>query len=784
MVCADMPEIPSEFHRAVLDDHETATVVYEAVRDPPSGDIVDFRWVYANKAAENILAHRIDHLAGRRVREMLFGDLGERVYRVNRRVIESGEPAESVVKFAHIGRDAVFAIRSAKHGDYVITAYRDVTEKVNADKKLLEFATRLEVATRAADIGVWERDFETGNSYWDAQARRIHGLPQSDDEEIDSKHVDSLLHPDDLARIQGKVRVMGATGVIESRHRVIHPSGEERWVQIVARNVTDHRGKRLVGVCWDVTSEMRAEEELKSKARELELAAERLSIATEVADVGVWEFDFVTQKFFWNDEMFNILGMERQGFDGEFASWRERLHPEDASPVKDAMTRMLRTGRDISMRHRIVRPTGEIRHVRSYGRLVGGLENGRIIGSVLDITPHVLASEELERKTREAQAASEAKSRFLAAMSHEIRTPMNGVLGMSQALAMTEVTDRQREMIDLIVRSGESLLSLLNDILDIARVEAGAMTIGADAFHLGDLVRDVGALFLARAEGRGVDFSVVVAPEADGSVTGDDLRVRQILNNLVSNAIKFTEAGSVKVRVARDSASGEIVITVTDTGVGIAVDQIERIFEAFVQADDSNTRKFGGTGLGLSIVRRLAEAMGGSAIAQSELGAGSTFTVRLPLEVADAPAPVEAPKPALQETSRRCRALVAEDNPTNRRVIEAILGSAGVELTLAVNGREALTAWEEGPYDVILMDIAMPVMDGVETATAIRARERETGRARTPIVAVTANVMPHQIERYLQVGMDSHVPKPIDCGELIQAVLDATLDQGRRRIQA
>jgi PAS domain S-box-containing protein len=779
-----MAEMQDDFHRGVLDDHETATVVYEAVREPPGGDIVDFRWVYANKAGQNILAHRIDHLAGRRVREMLFGELGERVYRVNRRVIESGEPAESVVKFAHIGRDAVFTIRSAKHGDYVITSYRDVTEKVEADKKLLEFATRLEVATRAADIGVWERDFETGSSFWDAQARRIHGLPPSDTDEIDSKFVDALMHPDDLARIQGKARVLDATGVMESRHRVIHPSGEERWVQIFARKVTDHRGKRLVGVCWDVTAEVRAEDELKAKARELELGAQRLSIATEVADVGVWEFDFTSKKFVWNDEMFVILGISSENFDGEFSAWQQRLHPEDSGSIKDAMERMTRTGRDISMRHRIVRPDGEVRHVRSYGRLVGGLESGRIIGSVLDITPHVVAAEELERKTREAEAASESKSRFLAAMSHEIRTPLNGVLGMSQALAMTDVTERQREMIGLVVRSGESLLGLLNDILDIARIEAGALSIGADAFALGDLVRDVGALFQARAESRGVAFDVVVEPEADQSVTGDDLRVRQILNNLVSNAIKFTEVGGVTVRASRDPENGDVVLEVTDSGVGIAADQMERIFEAFVQADDSNTRKFGGTGLGLSIVRRLAEAMGGSATAESELGKGSTFTVRLPLAAGDAPERIEPAAPAPKETSRRCRALVAEDNPTNRRVIEAILSSAGVEMTLTTNGKEALDAWEEGPYDVVLMDIAMPVMDGVEAATAIRAREIETGRARTPIVAVTANVMPHQIERYHEVGMDSHVPKPIDCGALIQAVLDVTLDAGRIRAQA
>jgi CheY-like chemotaxis protein/anti-sigma regulatory factor (Ser/Thr protein kinase) len=315
----------------------------------------------------------------------------------------------------------------------------------------------------------------------------------------------------------------------------------------------------------------------------------------------------------------------------------------------------------------------------------------------------------------------------------------------------------------------------LNDILDISRIEAGAMSIGAEAFDLGLLARDVGGLFSARAQGGGVGFSVVVEPEADCEVTGDELRVRPILNNLDSNAIKYTEAGSVKVHVRQEGE--EFVLEVTDTGVGIAPDQLERIFDAFVQADDSSTRRFGGSGLGLSIVRRLAEAMGGTVTATSRQGVGSVFTARLPLPAAPARQPgpeAAAPEPAPASETRPCRVLVVEDNLTNQRVIEAILGSAGADITLAENGLEAVSAWEAEDFDLILMDITMPVMDGVQAATAIRERERASGRARTPIVAVTANVMPEQLDNYRVVGMDGHVAKPLDCNRLIQAVRDAT----------
>jgi PAS domain S-box-containing protein len=771
-----MVEASPDFFRIVLEEHETPTVVYEPLRDD-AGEIVDFTWVFANKAAVGVLPKPLEELKGRRMCEVMADDsvagpLVPAAFREKRDVVLTGQPSENVHKFAHQGADLYVRLRNTPVGRYVVTTYSNVTSRVEKDAQLHEFAARLDVATRAAGIGVWERDVDTGRGWWDAQSCALHGLPFNEGD-APPEAVDATLHPDDMPAIRERLATLEKTGEFESRHRVIHPDGTIRWVQIFSRKVADADGRRLIGVCWDVTKEVEAAAEIEAKARELALAAERLAVATDVADVGVWEYDGANRNFIWNDEMFAILGVDRATFRGDVSEWRTRVHPDDAAACKDAIDRILREGGEFSLRHRIVRPSGEERIVRSYGRLVGERREGRIIGALMDITEHVKASEELARKTREAEAASEAKTRFLAAMSHEIRTPMNGVLGMSQALAMSGVTERQREMIDLIVRSGESLLAMLNDILDISRIEAGAMPIHAEAFHFGRLARDVGGLFAARAEAGGLQFSVEVEPEADRMVMGDELRVRQILNNLVANAVKFTEAGEVRVRASR-APDGALVLAVKDTGVGIAPDQQARIFEAFVQADDSSTRRFGGSGLGLSIVRRLAEAMGGGVSVESALGRGSTFTVRLALpEAAEA---VPEAEPRASEPVHR-RVLVAEDNATNRRVVEAILGAVGVELAFANDGAEAVAAWEAETFDVILMDSMMPRLTGMEAAAEIRAKERATGRTRTPIVAVTGDVLPRHLEAYKAAGMDAWVEKPIDPRKLIEAVRDAI--QGR-----
>ena len=380
-----------------------------------------------------------------------------------------------------------------------------------------------------------------------------------------------------------------------------------------------------------------------------------------------------------------------------------------------------------------------------------------------------------------AEAANHAKSQFLANMSHEIRTPLNGVLGMAQAMEHDALTPMQRDRLDVIRKSGDMLLAILNDILDLSKIEAGKLELESAPFDLEELARGAHATFTAISNKKGLSFDLTVSPEAAGTYVGDSTRVRQILYNLVSNALKFTESGEVRVSLfALDRGFG---VKVEDTGIGIDADRVSHLFQKFEQADATTTRRFGGTGLGLSICRELAHLMGGAITVQSRVGHGSVFSVTLPLErSANGCAPVtptlsgDDAEAALGE--RTLRVLAAEDNPVNQLVLKTLLHQAGVHPMLVGDGAAALAAWEVCDWDLILMDMQMPIMDGLDATRAIRAREAATGRGRTPIIALTANVMSHQIAAYVDAGMDRFVGKPIEVGELFSAMEAVLGDDG------
>jgi signal transduction histidine kinase/ActR/RegA family two-component response regulator len=372
-----------------------------------------------------------------------------------------------------------------------------------------------------------------------------------------------------------------------------------------------------------------------------------------------------------------------------------------------------------------------------------------------------------------AAAANAAKSIFLATMSHEIRTPLNGVLGMAQAMAADELASAQRERLGIITQSGETLLAILNDVLDLSKMEAGKLDLEAAEFDLAAQIGGVCAAFGALAEAKGLELSWRVSPEAEGVYLGDAVRLRQLITNLVSNGLKFTEVGQVSVEA--DATAAGLILRVRDTGVGIDAEALGRLFEDFMQADASTTRRFGGTGLGLAICRRLSRMMGGTIEAESELGRGALFTVTLPLERLRDSEPAEASAAATEDAAEldAVRVLAAEDNEVNRLVLKTLLAQVGVEPRLVVNGREAVEAWSREPWDVILMDVQMPEMDGPTAAREIRVREAAEGRSRTPIIALTANVLAHQIGEYLDAGMDAHVAKPIEAGRLFAALQEA-----------
>lgn len=365
-----------------------------------------------------------------------------------------------------------------------------------------------------------------------------------------------------------------------------------------------------------------------------------------------------------------------------------------------------------------------------------------------------------------AERANAMKSQFLATMGHELRTPLNGVLGMSQALLMDDLKADQREKIQVIQRSGSALATVLNDLLDMSDMESGRMRIESAPFDLQAVVVEAAETAITLSESKGLTLDVDLETSAQGAWTGDAARLRQVLYNLISNGLKFTAEGGVRVR-AEGGVAG-LVITVADTGIGMAPDLLPHLFEPFTQGEGGTARRFGGSGLGLAICHRLVDLMGGTLAAESVLASGSTFTVLLPLERA-----------ASRGAARGCgplsdlRVLVAEDNETNQRVVRTVLNALGIDPVVVSDGRAAVEAWSQGGWDLILMDIQMPVRDGVTATREIRGLEAKRGLHPTRIVALTANAMPAQMDEYAAAGMDGVVAKPIMIDRLHAALVDA-----------
>lgn len=395
-----------------------------------------------------------------------------------------------------------------------------------------------------------------------------------------------------------------------------------------------------------------------------------------------------------------------------------------------------------------------------------------------------IRTRDLESAKTAAEVADKAKSSFLAQMSHEIRTPLNGVLGMAAALARTNLDERQQRLLAVVQESGDTLLALLNDVLDLAKIEAGKLEIEAVDFNVSQIVRSAEAIFSTRAHDKGLSFSVHIEDNADIWCIGDPTRLRQILYNLMSNAIKFTNEGDVKVKVCGmplDNHEVELKFMVQDSGVGMNEEGLSRLFQRFSQADSATTRKFGGTGLGLAICKELAHMMGGDISVTSEVNKGSCFILTLRSHLGQAPAETDAESFERSfenegSAASDLRILAAEDNSNNRLVLKMLLEQVGITPTFVENGALAVEAWKNNTFDVILMDVQMPIMSGPEASSMIRSLEIETNRARTPIIALTANAMTHHVRECLASGMDCHVAKPIR-PDLLFAAIDEVLGE-------
>jgi signal transduction histidine kinase/ActR/RegA family two-component response regulator len=374
-------------------------------------------------------------------------------------------------------------------------------------------------------------------------------------------------------------------------------------------------------------------------------------------------------------------------------------------------------------------------------------------------------------RTAQLERANTEKSRFLANMSHELRTPLNGVIAISETLAGQQTTPKGRELAELIVSSGRLLERVLTDILDFSKIEAGEIKLSEDDFTMDRLVGGIAELHRASAENKGLDFRWTVAPEAVGRFAGDTVRLTQVLSNLLSNAVKFTETGSVTLEV---HAEGDVIcFAVADTGIGFDDEVRNRLFRRFEQADASIRRRFGGTGLGLAISRSLVELMGGEIEVESTPGEGSTFIARAPLRRLEGEAAEERRVRPQDFDIAGCRVLLAEDHPTNQKVVQLILESVGVEPLIVENGALALAALKAQPFDVVLMDMQMPELDGLSATAMLRTHELEHGLPRTPVIMLTANALDEHIRASHEAGADLHLSKPIHAQALIESIVDA-----------
>ena len=397
--------------------------------------------------------------------------------------------------------------------------------------------------------------------------------------------------------------------------------------------------------------------------------------------------------------------------------------------------------------------------------------DGGVIGLRVDITDMRRQADALEAALERAEAASRAKTEFLANLSHEIRTPLNGVLGLADVLSRTDLDASQRDQLASLTASAGALNQTLADLLDFSRLDAGQIEIERKPFDLGALVAETAAEFEKPARDKGVALEVSIAPEARSEVIGDAARLRQVLSNLLSNAVKFTDHGRIALSVAAYDPVCGYRFEVRDTGIGFDAEDVEHLFGSFQQADGSFTRAQGGLGLGLSICRQLAELMGGSLQADGERGRGAVFTLLTPLEPAAAAEPRTNDK-ARMPPNRSARILVVDDVPTNRKLLELILESVGVETVSVENGLEAVQAVERSDFDLVLMDLQMPVMDGLTAIRKIRAWEAGQGGRRLPIVVVSANFMPEHLQASTAAGADGHMSKPVGVEDLISVVID------------
>ncbi|GIW73542.1 MAG: hypothetical protein KatS3mg103_0064 [Phycisphaerales bacterium] len=674
----------------------------------------------------------------------------------------------------------------------------DVHEQVLAQQALARREAILANTARLTRVGGWELDLLTMQPYWSDAVRAIHEVP--DDYEPDLERAIEFYAPEDRPIVRQAVeRAIEHGEPFEFECRFITAKGNHRWVRSVGEPVYENgRVVRLTGAFQDITEHRAQRQALEESNRDLE-------VAQAIARMGSWSHDPQTGRTRWSKQLYEIFEVPPERGPLGIQEVLEQFVPEDAQALRQAIDKALKQGRPYALTLRRANPSNGMHHLAIDGR-VRTDEHGKVVelfGTTRDVTAEVQREAALREAQLRAEDASRSKTEFLANMSHEIRTPMTAILGYADLLADPNLSEQQRaEHLGTIKRNGEHLLTIINDILDISKIEAGRMVIeSVDASPQGVLL-GVARLLHPQAVAKGLDLTLHRQTSIPGTIRTDPTRLRQVLLNLVGNAIKFTQAGSVSVSMRYDDALGRLCYEIADTGIGMTPDQVKRCFLAFNQADASTTRRFGGTGLGLYISKRLAQALGGDVAVRSTPGRGSVFTLSLRVDQTSGlwlePGPIslqteadagkdDRPASPAQKPLEGLRILLMEDGPDNLRLITTMLRKSGAQVITAGNGLEGLAALSADgtpdgplmdplPVDVIISDMQMPELDGYQAVGRLRDKGCDA-----PIVALTAHAMADDRARCLDAGCDDYASKPITDQRLVEVIQRAIVACRDRR---
>jgi PAS domain S-box-containing protein len=665
--------------------------------------------------------------------------------------------------------------RISPAGEYMgmVGLSTDITEREQTRKALIESESRFRTMADSSPMGIWVTDAQGRNCFVNRTYLEFCAVTA---EQVERDKWKSLIHPDDAPEFFKEFEhALKEHTPFHAERRSLRADGAWRWVEsrAVPRFSPDGEFLGMVGSSQDITERKHAEQALRASEEKFRQIAENIREVFFIASASGAELLYISPA------AEEVWGVPLESLYRNPMSWADAIHPDDQAKARLLAARQLQ-GEPVASEFRILTPGGTEKWIRSRTSPIRDEDGNlsRVVGIAEEITERKQYEKELIQAREDADAANQAKSRFLANMSHEIRTPMNGVIGMNQLLLGTDLTAEQRRYVEVAQASGRTLLSLIDDILDLSKIEAGRALLENLDFSLNHTVKEVTQLLREQAGAKGLNMVSRVSPQIPELLRGDAHRLRQVLTNLIANAIKFTDRGEITLEAELESQSANaasVRFKVTDTGIGMRKDQIPALFSPFVQADASTTRRYGGSGLGLAISKQLVEMMGGRIGVKSREGQGSTFwftatfgQVALdPRHSAPPSAAFRGDKTAASPANRVSRGhgekvLVAEDNLTNREVILAQLRKLGYEAAAVANGAEAVEAVARERFDLVLMDCQMPLMDGYEATHRIR----RTAHPRIPIVALTASAMPPDKQRCLSEGMDDYLAKPVELPHL------------------